>query len=351
MSESTYIGQIKFSRKLGTYQLFIQCDKGDIWQEYDGESSAPTNVTPDFATMKPTLAFIITSSRVAEGTVVPDAVKWYFNDVLLTFGTDNLSTNTLGSETGHFKNVPYAAGTNLYYSLQVVKNLVKASANATCNIRCEATVTIGNASDTVQYTYSIPITKGVGSRKVVSIAAGDNNMFCIREKGGQCILTANAWLGAEEITSGLTYKWYTQQEGTWSLLSGQTSKNLTVTEAMVQTNGIFKAEVSQNGNFIGMDTQTVMDLSDPYDILPNPDPEDETIEEGSGGTVTYTPVLVKRGSTQKAKDMQFYIVFMDVAGVILNTATATTPVASATCTEEMCQQAGGNVTYVISTAE
>ena len=347
MSEATYVGQIRLSRKLGTYQVFVQCDKGDLYQEYDGEATAPAGIAPDFAELKPTLALMITSSRVAEGTVVPDSVKWFFNGVQLQFGTDGLSTNTLGGETGHFKSIPYAAGTNPYYALQVVKNLVKASAAASCTIRAEAVVTVGNSTDTVQYVYTIPITKGVGSQKVVTITAGDGNMFCIREKGGQCVLSAMARLGASEITTGLTYKWYSQQDGAWSQLGGQTGKTLTVTEAMVKTNGVFKLEVLQGGVMIGMDTQTVTDLSDPYDILPNPDPEDETIEEGSGGSVTYTPVLVKRGQTAKAKDVQFLITFMDAAGIILNPATATTPAASATCTEAMCQQAGGNVTYVI----
>jgi len=191
----------------------------------------------------------------------------------------------------------------------------------------------------------------VGNQTVVTITAGDGNYFCIREKGGTCKLTAMVRQGAGEITSGLAYKWYNQVNGAWSQLSGQTGKTLTVSDTMVDTSGVFKVEVSQNGSVIGMDTQTVMDLSDPYDILTNPNPADETIESGSGGSVTYTPTLVKRGSTTKAKDVNFYFVFMDSAGNILNTSTATTAAKSGTCTEAMCQQAGGNVTWTITTAE
>lgn len=351
MSIASKVGQVVFSQKGGIYMPAILCDKGDLYQEYDGTASAPTNVSPDFTTLKPTLSFVLTSSRVAEGVVVPSSVKWYFNDVLLAFGTDNVSTNTLGGETGHFKYVPYAAGTSDYYGLQVVKNLVKASEGASCTIRCEATVIVGNTSDIVQFVYTVPITKGVGSSLMTTITAGDNNLFCIREKGGQCVLSALVRQGAGEVTSGLAYKWYNQVNGAWAVLSGQTGKTLTVTEDMVDTSGVFKVEVSQNGSVIGMDTQTVMDLSDPYDILANPDPADETIESGSGGSVTYTPILVKRGSTTKAKDVKFYFVFMDSAGNILNPSTATTPAYSGTCTEAMCQQAGGNVAWTITTAE
>ena len=245
----------------------------------------------------------------------------------------------------------YKAGTTNYYGLQIVKNLVKASSGASCSVKAVATVTVGNVSDEVQFVYSIPITKGVGNQNVVTIVSGDDKYFAIREKGGSVVLTAMARRGASEITSGLTYKWSRMVNGAWQTLVDQTGKSLTVTDSLVDTTGIFKVEVSQGGNLIGLDTQTVMDLSDPYDIITNPNPEDETIVSGSGGSVTYTPILVKRGQTTKAKNMLFYFVFMDSAGVILNPATANVAAASGTCTEAMCQQAGGNVAWVITTKD
>lgn len=349
MSIASKVGQVTFSQKSGVYMAAILCDKGDLYQEYDGDSSAPTNIAPDFTTLKPTLSFLLTSSRVAEGIVVPSSIKWYFNDVLINF-TSNVSTNTFGGETGHFKFVPYAAGTTNYYGLQVVKNLVKASAGASCTIKGVATVTVGNVSDEIQWVYPIPITKGVGNQKVVTIMAGDDKYFAIREKGGSVILSAMARLGASELTVGLSYKWYRMINNAWNLISGQTGKNLTVTDSMVDTTGIFKVEVYQDSTLIGLDTQTVIDLSDPYDIITNPTPEDETISK-AGDTVVYRPILVKRGETTKAKDMTFYFVFMDSAGVILNPSTANTPSTSGTCTYEMCQQAGGNVAWTITTKD
>ena len=348
MSIASKVGQVTFSQKSGVYMAAILCDKGDLYQEYDGDSSAPTNIAPDFTTLKPTLSFLLTSSRVAEGIVVPSSIKWYFNDVLINF-TSNVSTNTFGGETGHFKFVPYAAGTTNYYGLQVVKNLVKASAGASCTIKGVATVTVGNVSDEIQWVYPIPITKGVGNQKVVTIMAGDDKYFAIREKGGSVILSAVARLGASELTAGLSYKWYRMINNAWNLISGQTGKNLTVTDSMVDTTGIFKVEVYQDSTLIGLDTQTVIDLSDPYDIITNPTP-DETISK-AGDTVVYRPILVKRGETTKAKDMTFYFVFMDSAGVILNPSTANTSSASGTCTYEMCQQAGGNVAWTITTKD
>jgi len=349
MSEASKTGGVIFSQKSGVYMPAIMCNKGDLYQEYLGESSAPSNISPDFETLQPILSFLLTSSRVSEGIVVPSEIKWYFNGVLLSF-TNNISTNNFGGTTGHFKFIPYQAGTNNYYGLQIVKNLVASSSGASCNIKAEATILIGNSSDKIGSTYSIPITRGVGNQKHVTISSGDNKYFALRTKGSSCILTAVTRMGADEITSGLSYKWYKMDSGVWTLLTS-TGKSLTVTEGMVDTTGIFKVEVFKDYTLLGIDTQTVMDLSDPYDIMLNPVPEDETIESGTGGTVVYTPILVRRGETTKAKDVLFLFTFMDSSGIILNTSTSGTPSATGTCTEAMCQQAGGNVAYIITTEE
>lgn len=351
MSLASKVGQVVFSRKAGVYMPILQSNKGDLYQEYQGDPQNPTNITPDFATLLPILSYIITSSRVAEGLVIPNLVKWYFNDTELTFGSNNVSTNSFNGETGHFKFLPYQSGTRNYYALQILKNLVKAAGAAPCTIKAEATVAVGNTSDKIQSVYGIPITEGTSNAIRVTIQAGDNKYFTLATNNDSCILQAIARMGSDEITSGLTYKWYSLSAGTWKVISGQIAKNLTVNNAMVDSVSQFKVEVMQNGTLIGSDVQTVTDASDPLDIIPNPDPEDETIEEGSDGTVTYTPILVKRGQTTKFKDMTFYFTFMDAAGVILNPGTSGTASASGTVTEDMCQQAGGNVAYVITSKE
>lgn len=350
MSTSSAVGQVIFSQKSGVYMPAIMCDKGDLYQEYNGESSNPTNITPDFSVLLPVLSYILTSSRVAEGLVVPNSMKWYFNDVELLFGSDKISTNNFSGETGHFEFINYQAGVQNYYALRIRKNLVKAAGAAPCTIKGEATVAVGNTSDKIQSVYGIPITYGVGNSKRVTIIAGDNKYFTLTDKGMSCILKAIARVGADEISSGLTYKWYNLVNGLWSVLNGQTGQTLTVSNDMVDTTGQFKVEVFQNGSIIGSDVQTVMDVSDPFDIILNPDPENETISE-EGDTVVYTPILVKRGSTTKYKDMRFFFTFMDSAGIVLNPSSANTAAYTGTCTYAMCDQAGGNVSYVITTEE
>lgn len=351
MSYASKVGQVTFSRKSGVYMPYIQCDKGDLYQEYQGDAQNPTNIIPDFASLRPKLSYIITSSRVSEGIVIPNLVKWFFNDTEITFGSDNISTNVFNGETGHFKNIPYTKGSNNYYTLQILKNLVKASGAAPCTISAEATIAVGTSSDKIRCNYGIPITEGTSNAIVVKIQAGDSKFFTLSTKGDSCILEAIARMGTDEITAGLTYKWYKLDSGSWQVISGQTAKRLTVTNDMVDTTGQFMVEVMQNGSKIGSDVQTVTDASDPYDIILNPTPESETIEEGSAGTVVYKPILVKRGETTKAKDMTFYFVFMDSVGVILNPESSGTASSTGTVTEAMCQQAGGNVGYVITSKE
>lgn len=350
MSESSRTGTIRYSRKAGVFMPLLMCDKGDLYQEYSGEVNAPLNIAPDFTTMKPIVSYVISSSRVAQGYVVPSKVKWYFNDVLITF-EGGVSTNSFNGESGHFKEILYDKGVADYFGLQIVKNLVIASAGAGCVIKAVATVRVGNVSDEIQATYPISISKSVGNQKVVTIIAGDNNFFAIREKGGQVILKAVARMGASELTSGLTYKWYKGEAGSWTALGDQTRQNLIVNGDMVDTNGVFKVEIMQGDVLIGMDTQVVMDLSDPYDILPNPVPANETIEEGSGGNVTYTPILVKRGSSVKAKDVKFYFTFYDGAGVVLNTESSKVAGYTGVATEDMCKQADGDISYIIESAD
>ena len=134
MSLASATGQVIFSQRAAYTCLPSSVTREICIREYMGEASAPTNIAPDFASLKPVLSFILTSSRVAEGLGVPSSMKWYFNDVEIKF-SGNVSTNTFGGETGHFKFIPYQPGTTDYYGLQIVKNLVKASGAASCTIK------------------------------------------------------------------------------------------------------------------------------------------------------------------------------------------------------------------------
>lgn len=344
MSVASTSRTIKFISKAGTYTALIMSPSGDLFIDYEGTTSDVTAVYPDFATTKPILYFVCMSSRVAEGVADPDAMEYYFNGEKITF-SGGVSTGTFA---GYFKTV-VPSGDQLYYGLQILKDISALAGYAPATIKMVATVSYGTQSDTIQATYTIPIQQATGSSYRVTIAAGDTKNFVITDKGGSCILKAMAYQSGNALTKDLTYVWEKMGATGWETITSATAQTLTVYANDINTYGEYRVHVKRAGAEIGTDIQGVMDASDPYDIDPHPSPEDEAITEDTtgNGEVTYTPVVVKRGTSTKALDTQFYFVLKDAAGVYLNS-DRTTAKTSQTVTRAHCVQAGGDVSVTIT---
>lgn len=344
MSVASTSRTIKFISKAGTYTAAIMSPSGDLYQDYEGTTNDVTAIYPNFETLKPILYFVCTSSRVAEGVANPDGMEYYFNGTKITF-SGGVSTGTFA---GYFKTVA-PSGDQLYYGLQIVKNIAALAGYAPAVIKMVATVSYGTQSDTIQASYTIPIQQATGSSYRVTIAAGDTKNFVITTKGGSCILKAMAYQSGNALSKDLTYVWEKMGATGWETITGATAQTLTVNGNDINTYGEYRVHVSRAGAEIGSDIQSVMDTSDPYDIDPHPSPEDEAITEDTtgNGEVTYTPVVVTRGTSTKALDTQFYFVLKDAAGVYLNS-DRTTPKSSQTVTRAHCVQAGGDVSVTIT---
>lgn len=349
MSSASTTRTIKFLGKAGTYFATIMCPDGDIFQEWEGTTNDVTAIYPNFANTKPTLYFVCTSSRVAEGVATPDSIDYYFNGTKITFSGD---TST-GTFAGLFKKVA-PSGDNLYYGLQIVNNIAAAAGYAPAVIEMRATISYGTQTDEIKASYTIPIQQATGTSYRVTIAAGDTKNFVITDKAGSCVLKAMAYQGGNPITKDLTYQWEKMGASGWAVLSGKTAQTLTVNAADIDTYGEYRVTVYRAGAEIGKDIQGVIDASDPYDIDPHPNPEDEAISEDTSGnaSVTYTPVVVKRGTNTKALNTQFYFVIKDAAGVYLDSPTdRTTAKSSCTVTRAHCIQAGGDVSVTITAVD
>ena len=344
MSVASTSRTIKFISKAGTYTAAIMSPSGDLYQDYEGTTNDVTAIYPNFETLKPILYFVCTSSRVAEGVANPDGMEYYFNGTKITF-SGGVSTGTFA---GYFKTVA-PSGDQLYYGLQIVKNIAALAGYAPAVIKMVATVSYGTQSDTIQASYTIPIQQATGSSYRVTIAAGDSKNFVITTKGGSCILKAMAYQSGNALTKDLTYVWEKMGATGWETITGATAQTLTVSGDDINTYAEYRVHVSRAGAEIGSDIQSVMDTSDPYDIDPHPSPEDEAITEDTtgNGEVTYTPVVVTRGTSSKALDTQFYFALKDAAGVYLNS-DRTTPKSSQTVTRAHCVQAGGDVSVTIT---
>lgn len=344
MSVASTSRTIKFISKAGTYTAVIMSPTGDLYQEYEGTVNDVTNVYPDFSVLKPILYFVCTSSRVAEGVADPDSMEYYFNGEKINF-SGGVSTGTFA---GYFKTVT-PSGDQLYYGLQILKNIADLAGYAPAVIKMVAAISYGTQSDQIQASYTIPIQQATGSSYRITIVAGDTKNFVITAKGGNCVLKAMAYQSGQALSKDLTYVWEKMEATGWATITGMTSQTLTVNGADINTYGEYRVHVLRAGTEIGTDIQSVMDASDPYDIDPHPSPEDEAITEDTSGNgeVTYTPQVVTRGTGTKALDTQFYFVLKDAAGVYLNS-DRDTPKASQIVTRAHCMQAGGDVSVTIT---
>lgn len=344
MSVASTSRTIKFISKAGTYTAVIMSPTGDLYQEYEGTVNDVTNVYPNFSVLKPILYFVCTSSRVAEGVADPDSMEYYFNGEKINF-SGGVSTGTFA---GYFKTLA-PSGDQLYYGLQILKNIADLAGYAPAVIKMVATISYGTQSDQIQASYTIPIQQATGSSYRVTIMAGDTKNFVITTKGGNCVLKAMAYQSGQALSKDLTYVWEKMEATGWATITGVTSQTLTVNGADINTYGEYRVHVLRAGMEIGTDIQSVMDASDPYDIDPHPSPEDEAITEDTSGNgeVTYTPQVVTRGTGTKALDTQFYFVLKDAAGVYLNS-DRDTPKASQIVTRAHCMQAGGDVSVTIT---
>ena len=118
MSVASTSRTIKFISKAGTYTAVIMSPSGDLYQDYEGTTNDVTAVYPNFATLKPILYFVCTSSRVAEGVADPDAMEYYFNGEKIAF-SGGVST---GIFAGYFKTIAPSSD-QLYYGLQILKDI------------------------------------------------------------------------------------------------------------------------------------------------------------------------------------------------------------------------------------
>lgn len=347
MSSASTTRTIKFISKAGTYAAVIMSPDGDIYQEWEGSTNQVTSIYPNFEKTQPKLYFVCTSSRVAEGVATPDAINYYFNGTKIEFSGD---TST-GTFAGMFKKI-FPGGDNLYYGLQIVKNIAEAAGYAPAVIKMVATVSYGTQTDQIEASYSIPIQQATGNGIRVTIVSPDGKNFVINEKGGSCQLKAMAYQKGSELTANLSYVWEKISEGDWVTISA-TTQTITVQDADINAYGEYRVTVKRgNDEELGKDIQGVMDASDPLQIEPHPVPEDETIteDESGNGEVTYTPVVVKRGTNMQAMETTFYFVVRDAVGNLLNPGSIMDKT-SETVTREQCRQAGGDVSISITSKD
>lgn len=365
MSTATGIGHVNLNRKMGSYTTALVPSVGDLTQTYDREGDNPT-CYPDFEAAgaeKPLLNFIVISSRVAQGTTVPDQVKWYFNGMQISFGADGISTGAL---EGYFEMVtPSSANNYRYPGLRVLKNLVKVGAYAPITIRVEGRVILGNDSDTLQASYTIDISQDTGGVKnVVKVGAVNPAQgFTIVDKNGSVQIKAVSYREGRTLVdpASLTHKWFRLEGGDWveitslggpEAMSGPGNSVLTVHEGDVLVQGLYKCEVYEDGAYFGQDTEKVVDASDCYEIQFFYTPAHATISDDPDGchSVEVQVAVIARKTqvviVSKEKARATFTV-LDAAGNRLNESECITIKNSQAVTLDMISQSDTGVDVAV----
>lgn len=362
MSTATAVGQVSFSKKIGSYTTSIQCSKGNLTQLYTGDASGYSCV-PDFEAAgytPPLLSFVVISSRAAEGVADLRDVKWFFNEAEIQFDSNGLST---GSFAGYFEKVsPSAANGYLYPGIKVKKNLVALASFAPASIKAQGRIVVGNDSDTVQAVYTVGIQQNTGGTvNLVKIAAVSAvNGFTITTKGGSVQIKAISYRAGRTLVnpSSLTYKWFRMTAGQWvQVTTGPETISadgsiLTVHEADILVSGTYRVEVYSSGTLFGQDTETVVDASDCYLVEFHYSPAHATISDDPAGchSVNVKVSVVSRKTQQvivQKESASAYFTVLDPAGNLMNSGQNTTKKNSQDVTLAMVQQAETGVQIVV----
>lgn len=258
---------------------------------------------PDFEALpensRPTVVLINRDST--DGAVLLSrTVNFYYNDLLLTFGTDGLSTNS--GMAGYFKkidnyNTSVGGETCQVTALRVMKNLVPISGYDNDRISADGTVEIAGSS--------IPFS-GLWKDVVIQESTGNQyDVLITNDKGSQFVAsgeslteTARVFKDGVEITdyTGFTFQWVKM------LGSGDTNWGTARTQ-VVSTNDVdnvlkLRCDVMLDGSKVASGYDEVTDFSDPYYVAFKITGINGTCVK-KGNTATVTPVAVKRSTGEE----------------------------------------------------
>lgn len=271
---STAMNKVSVTRlKDGTtYTAMITCSAGDLIQYF-----SQTKVVPDWTDPNghPVLVFHAVSTLGSGETDLANMSLYYD-------GVQVIAAGTFADTQGRFG---LAKGSDGLWRCTILKNLVTAgpvsnAANHTIRMVGE---TVDGSKIQAQIMASCSPLTDQGKRAV--IIAGDSNCFTVdQSKNSSCILKAmlNDCGVISDPPSGYAYQWYRQTSASgWSAIGGATNQTLTVAATDVETMDVYRVRIynSANQSEEYYDTQSVMDIGDPYYL---------NINVCEGGTTTST---------------------------------------------------------------
>lgn len=262
---------------------------------------------PDFTKLaensRPTVVTILRS--IADGLIlVPNTMEYRYNDILLTFDANGLSSNS--GMAGLFKKISAHStdiGGTTYNlpALRVMKNLVPISGYDNDRITVSGTIEIGGSSI---------LFSALSKEVVIQESTGNQyDVLITNNKGSQLLVanesltdTARVFKDGIEITdyTGFTFQWVK------TLGAGDTNWGTARTQ-VVSTNDVdnvlkLRCDVYLNSSKVASGYDEITDFSDPYYMLIKiTGIAGSTVRKGE--TATITPVAAKRSTGEEVPNL------------------------------------------------
>ena len=262
---------------------------------------------PDFTALpengRPTVVVILRDISDG-GILVPNTIEYRYNDLLLTFDNNGLSTNS--GMVGYFKkidayNTTIGGATYKVPALRVMKNLVPISGYDNDRITVSGTVEISGSSIGFN---------ALSKEVVIQESTGNQYDALISNNKGSQLLTAGESLtdtvrifkDGVEVTdyTGFTFQWVKM------LGAGDTNWGTSRTQ-VVSTNDVdnvlkLRCDVKKDGSLVASGYDEITDFSDPYyTVIKITGISGNTVKKGE--TATITPVAAKRSTGEEVPSL------------------------------------------------
>ena len=316
MAQTTVSGQahIKFIRQGDSISTILIATKA-LMQFVNDDTGA---VNPDWtvASNQPTVYPRIVSQLT--GTVVTSASNpvWKVDGTTLSFGSNNKTTD------GSYESTSYSIGGGSVPALKICKNVMK---DATQNKLISFSCTVATGGITSNITADITITRGESAGEVYTGYISATNGGVVDDTNPSTTLTATLLKGGETVSTGVSYAWYYNtpsdtdaERDNWQPVSG-TSKSLTVSRDDIDTVKTYKCDFTVSGSVVTSAFFDVRDDSDPLYIIPNPNQREEVLSSYQQ-SITYTPLVRRRGQSSNESGWSFQYVLSNVKGSTVRTA-------------------------------
>ena len=305
-----------------TYACMFTSSVGDVTQRYN-----ESKVVPDWEadpSKCPVLNFHCISSAVTSGETIPANIKLFLDDKQVTFAAGSkVSTDgmfeLMGGQTG---------STPTIWQIKIRKNYVKpgTTTQASHVLKVEGELTDGSK---VQGQTALNAALLTDTGTSVTITGEGTNPFVVDQNiGNSTTLKATIFEGGEPLATpvGFTYQWYQMGTSGWVAISGKTASTLVVTADMVESYAEFRVVVKKGSDTFS-DTQSVMDIGDPYFATVDVQDGSGTSSDGNFGQAPsatdvrkLTAKLFNRksGADVSSKILHCYWQIVNSEGVIVN---------------------------------